>query len=296
MGGNVEIQADTLVMASDVMGGDLYGAQARAPSIQPEIFLGSELHERQMRLAEVIAGEIVPRLKLIHHHLNRAPALEAPGLAEIVEFGALAIGPDEAAARFYFEKMRAKGHSLETLFVDFLAPTARYLGELWDQDRCDFIDVTLGVARLQNLLSLFGSASDIPVHDIRRRALLISTPAERHLFGVEMVAKFMRAAGWDVLVEKGLDPSQCVASVATEWIGVVGVTLSAETGVDEVARIVEKIRRASMNRAVSVMVGGPAFAENPSLIGQAGADAAAADAPTAVILAKKLLLMQAASA
>ena len=115
---------------------------------------------------------------------------------------------------------------------------------------------------------MFGSASDIPVHDIRRRALLISTPAERHLFGVEMVAKFMRAAGWDVLVEKGLDPSQCVASVATEWIGVVGVTLSAETGVDEVARIVEKIRRASMNRAVSVMVGGPAFAENPSLIGQ----------------------------
>jgi methanogenic corrinoid protein MtbC1 len=260
-----------------------------APPVMPEIYFRADLLERQRRLADVIAGEIVPRLQLIHHKLRREPTLAAPAPNEIVEFGALTIGFDETAPIAYFEKMRAKGYSLETLFVDFLAPTARHLGELWDQDRCDFIDVTLGVARLQQLLALFGSAEDIPVHDIQQRALLISAPSEKHLFGVDIVAKFMRGAGWDVTVEKGLDVDQNVAAVSTEWFGVAGVTLSAESGLDEVARIITAIRRASMNRSIGVMVGGPVFAHDPALVAKVGADAAAADAPTAVILAKKLL-------
>jgi methanogenic corrinoid protein MtbC1 len=51
-----------------------------------------------------------------------------------------------------------------------------------------------------------------------------------------------------------------------------------------------------VNRAIGVMVGGPAFTRNPDLVARVGADAAAVDAPTAVILAKKLLMSQAMAA
>ena len=45
----------------------------------------------------------------------------------------------------------------------------------------------------------------------------------------------------------------------------------------------------SRNKAVSVMVGGPVFVENPEIARQVGADASAVDAPTAVLLAQVLL-------
>ena len=262
----------------------------------PKVFLRSDIRERQTRLEDVIRDQIVPKLQLIHHEADQAGATRPFADEEIAEFGVVAMGREAAASIAYFERMRAKGHSLENMFAHFLAPTARHLGALWEQDRCDFVDVTLGVARLQELLELFGSASEKPLIDRRHRALLIAAPGERHMFGVDMVAELMRAAGWEVHVEKGLDVGQNAAAVATEWFGVVGVTASGEAGLDGVARIIEHVRRSSANRAVGVMVGGPAFANDPELVARVGADASAADAPSAVILAKKLLMLQAEKA
>jgi methanogenic corrinoid protein MtbC1 len=266
-----------------------------APSVIPDVLLRPDIDERKARLAEVLSGQIVPRLQMLHHDVRRVAPAQIPGPEEITEFGALAMAPDADGAMAYFERMRAKGHSLETLFVHFLAPTATHLGELWEQDRCDFVDVTLGVARLQELLDIFGSTETRRIIDMHHRSLLATIPGERHLFGVDMVATFMRGAGWDVSVEKGAGPDEIANLVATEWVGVFGMTLSAETGLDMVARSVEGVRRSSVNRSISVIVGGPAFAKTPELVAQVGADAAAGDAPTAVILAKKLLVMQTSS-
>ena len=263
-----------------------------APSLIPEVFLRPDIDERQARLAEVLSGQIVPRLQMLHHDVRRVASAQVPGPEEITEFGALAMAADADGAMTYFERMRAKGHSQETLFVHFLAPTAAHLGELWEQDRCDFVDVTLGVARLQELLDMFGSSEPRRIIDTHHRSLLATISGERHVFGVDMVAAFMRGAGWDVTVEKGLDPDEIASLVAREWVGVFGMTLSAETGLDTLARTVDGVRRASANRSISVIVGGPVFAKTPELVAQVGADAAASDAPTAVILAKKLLLLQ----
>jgi hypothetical protein len=52
------------------------------------------------------------------------------------------------------------------------------------------------------------------------------------------------------------------------------------------------VRRASVNRHVGVLVGGPAFVDNPPRVARVGADAVAVDAPTAVIVAKQLLASQ----
>ena len=270
------------------------GSYHRTPV--PEALLRPDAHERRARLAGVITSEILPRL--LFHHQNRSVhvAVAPPGPEEIAAFGALVMGPDIGQATVYFEAMRAKGHSIDSLFVSFLAPTARYLGELWEQDRCDFIDVTIGVARLQEILGIFGSSMENPAIDQHHRALLVTTKSEKHLFGVEMVAKFMRAAGWDTTVEAYLAPKDCAALVAREWFAVFGMTLSASTGVDAVAASIEAVRRASCNPTIGVMVGGPIFSGKPDLAVQVGADAAAIDAPTAVLLAKKLLVARAAGA
>ena len=260
----------------------------------PEVLRRPDIRKRQARLANVIAEAIIPRLLLIHQNARATiDSVRAFAPEEIAEFGKLTFGADSAAAGVYFEKMRARGHSIDTLFVDLLAPTARHLGELWDRDLCDFIDVTLGVARLQELLTIFGAAEDIPLIDLRHRAYLVSTPSEKHLFGVDMVAKLMRGAGWEVTIGKGLSPRENASEVAHDWYGVFGMTLSADAGLQDVARTIEAVRRASLNPRIGVMVGGPAFNGHPDLAIQVGADAVADDAPAAVILATKLLLVKA---
>ena len=117
---------------------------------------------------------MAPPALIIHHEIRKIGETALYGQAEIEEFGRLAMKPDSAQANAYFLKMRERGHSIDSLFVDFLAPTARHLGELWEQDRVDFIDVTLGVARLHELLEMFGLAEEIVGDDLRHRAILIA--------------------------------------------------------------------------------------------------------------------------
>lgn len=267
------------------------GYLSRPPMLAPEIYERPDLEERTAILASVISVEILPRL-LQHHHTiqEHLPEIAPPSQEEIEAFGALVIGPDINKATAYFRKMQAKGHSLDTLFVHFLEPTARYLGELWIQDKCDFIDVTIGVARLQELLTLFSSAIEIAFDDLHHHALLMTLPGEQHLFGIDMVAKFMRAAGWTVTASPQGGAEDGVELVKTERFGVVGLTMSSEERLDVAARTIAEIRRTSMNASIGIMVGGPLFRDNRALAVQIGADAAAPDAPSAVILAKKLLM------
>ncbi|MFO1125423.1 MAG: cobalamin B12-binding domain-containing protein [Methylocystis sp.] len=259
---------------------------------EPDVFLRPDLDDRQARLACVILDDIVPRLQLMHHALSAHDAENAFERDEIETFGALLTGDDGEGASNFFDRMRDKGHSLETLFIGLLAEAARHLGTLWEEDRCDFVDVTLGVARLQKLMCRFGGVDEPPARDPRQRALLATLPGEKHVFGVDMVAAFMRNAAWDVRLERDLEADNVASVSADEWFGVFGITLSAESDLERLARTIQAVRESSANAELGVMVGGPLFKRNPNLVAQIGADATAPDAATATILAKKLVLRQ----
>ena len=258
----------------------------------PDVFLRPDLDDRQARLACVILDDIVPRLQLMHHALSARDAENAFARDEIETFGALLTSDDGEGASLFFDRMRDKGHSLETLFIGLLAEAARHLGTLWEEDRCDFVDVTLGVAQLQKLMCRFGGVDEPSAFDPRQRALLATLPGEKHVFGVDMVAVFMRNAAWDVRLERDLDADDVASASSHEWFGVFGITLSAESDLERLARTIQAVRETSANAELGVMVGGPLFKRNPNLVAQVGADATAADAATATILAKKLVLRQ----
>lgn len=265
-----------------------------APSPRPSQFdLETDPEDRSARLASVVANGIAPRLRGLHHDIRAPAPFDDPGQDAIARFCAASMQPSDEAAVAFFTDLRARGHSLETLFIHLLEPAARRLGELWRQDECDFTDVMLGVTRMCELLAIFGADDAAPARDARHRALLISPRGENHGFGVDMVASFLRAARWDVRVEKGLDPDECAAEVAAEWIGVAGVTLSLPSGLETAARAIENMRRASLNPRLRVVVGGPVFLSEPELAARVGADALAANAPAAVIVAGHLLREQA---
>lgn len=263
--------------------------------IVPDIYRRDDVAERQAKLARIVSNEIVPRLLRLHAEVvPAAPPVTmviealAPTSADITGLADIVLGSDLEAAAAYVVVLRQRGLSMETLFVELLAPAARLLGEMWDRDDCDFIDVTLGVARLQKLLAIFNESHTSPELDTRRSVLMAMTPGDQHFFGITMVERFLTAAGWQVRTELE-GTSQDIAKVAKQhWFAVVGLTAGSERQLESLRTTIAQIRRESRNQAIGVMVGGPMFTANPDLARDVGADDTAPNAPAAVLVAQKL--------
>lgn len=270
--------------------------------VAPEIYRRSDLAARQAKLARVVSGEIVPRLLRLHAEvLPDAPPVVsliealAPSSADISGLADIVLGTDLEAAVAYVIVLRCRGLSMETLFVELLEPAARYLGEMWERDECDFIDVTLGVARLQKLLAVFNDTHAVPALDERRHVLMAVTPGNQHSFGAAMVERFLRAAGWQVQAQMSGTADDIAAIAHDTWFAVAGLTIGAERQLDSLAETIAQLRRTSRNRHIGVMVGGPMFTANPALARDVGADATAPNAPATVLVAQKLFDIGAAN-
>lgn len=248
--------------------------------------------ERLSRLVHTIERDIIPRL--VRAHAPALPAVAAvngPSRADVLSFTQHVLARDELAIQNQIRGLRERGVSVEALFVDLLTPAARHLGELWDDDRCHFADVTVGLGRLQQIMrslgAAFGGEVEVPVGG--RRALLMPAPGEQHTFGLSMVAEFFVRAGWEVV---GLLDPQATGyedKVQTEWFDLVGISAGSTTRLSSVLSCVSTVRRLSHNRAVAVMVGGPLFMVHPELAERVGADGVATDGQQAPSLAERLI-------
>ncbi len=258
---------------------------------------GGRSKGRSVPLLQTIESEIIPRLVLSRRAMGNAPAAVtgiawAPDETTVAELAELVVAQDVGAAAARIDALRARGISIETLYLDLLAPTARYLGELWEADLCDFTSVTLGCSRLQQLLHELSPAffREVEQHEHRRRVLLVPVPGEQHTFGLFMVAEFFRRAGWDVW--SGCLPARELSElVSRSSFNLVGFSLSADTRLDALAASIRAVRRASRNRGVGVLVGGPVFVDHPELVSLVGADATAIDGRQATLQAQNTLAL-----
>ena len=117
-------------------------------------------------------------------------------------------------------------------------------------------------------------------------------PGEQHSFGLRIVTDFFRYAGWEVWSEPDLRAdSDLVQLVRGEWFAVVGLSLSCETRLDAMTSGIRALRRASRNRALGILVGGPLFNSHPELVARVGADATAIDGGQAPIQAQNVLAL-----
>jgi methanogenic corrinoid protein MtbC1 len=185
----------------------------------------------------------------------------------------------------------AEGATVEAVYHDLLAPSARRLGDMWDNDECDFVEVTVALGRMQRLLRdlsqvfLAESGHAEPVGNI----LLTCVPGEQHTLGIIMVGEFLLRDGWRVLVGAPWTESDLLSMVATEWYDVIGFSVGTESRLSVLRRDIRRLKQASRNANVQIMVGGQLFADDPALAEQAGANAIASDARQAPAVARALL-------
>jgi methanogenic corrinoid protein MtbC1 len=221
---------------------------------------------------------------------SAAPAMR-PTTADVDAFVTAVLGPDEASAEAVVRDLLAAGVPVERMYLNLFAPAAQQLGSMWDDDACDFLQVTDALGRVQRVLHLLDPCWLQPTagNQLAGRALLACPPGEQHTLGVFVVADFFARDGWDVRVGPPLDRLGLVDVVASQHVDVVGFSVGCATRLPRLAHDISHVRKASLNRRLIVLVGGPPFVADAGLVARVGADGTAPSADEAPRVARALL-------
>lgn len=240
----------------------------------------------------LIQAEIIPRL-LFAHPFQGSDAIPrqsdpyeiTPAIVD--NFGHLALTLEANELLDRVEGLIARGASVESIFIDLLAPAARQLGKFWEDDVCDFVDVTMGLWRLQEVMREIamrvpGVAQSL---DAPRCALFSPLPGEQHSFGSLMVAEVFARAGWTS--ESLIEPSrqELLRILGARNFDVVGLTVSCDSPSGTLSGLITAMRSVSKNPAIQILIGGRVINANPELAARVGADGTAPDARSALELA-----------
>lgn len=224
-----------------------------------------------------------------------ADPVELPGVAaysddhkiaatDVEAFTIMSLHEEAHVLLSFVDDCLASGNSVETVFVELLAPAARRLGEYWTADSEDFVGVTMGLWRIQEVLrelTLRIPPAARPGNG-QRAALFSPMPGEQHSFGTLMVAECFQRAGWDtdVLIEP--TRSELTGKFAKRHYDLIGLTVSNDCSTSALSSLVTTIKAVSSNPHIKVLLGGRVINEQPELVRVCGADATAHDAVSAV--------------
>jgi methanogenic corrinoid protein MtbC1 len=240
------------------------------------------------QLVRVVEGEMVPRLLLMR---PPAPAAQAevparPGSAftaeHVQELVRLLVTHESLVASAYVDMFRDCGASVQEICLNLLPAAARRLGELWEEDRCGFAQVTMGVCSLHQVLHRLTAdqvtAAPQGAGGRGNRVLLSNLPGEQHNFGLLVVAQFLRRDGWDVAHHYPNEDQELIQSVRKKSFTIIGLSIGRHCRIRDLTLLIKALRRASVNPRSAVIVGGPLLLLQPQIARQVGADATAMDA------------------
>ena len=213
---------------------------------------------------------------------------------EAVDLRALttaSLADDLPAGRALCVALRARGVSVRDILADLVTPVARHLGELWIEDECDFVHVTVASDVLKRLVLLLSDDLEVhPIdHDTAPQILLLPVPGSQHTLGLLIVAAFFRQARWDVTTVPQLTMDELPVLAGVSDFDIVGFSVGSGAQEPMLTRAVALLRSSCSTPDVPVLLGGPAVLADPHLAARVGADASAADAEEALRIAVELL-------
>ena len=256
--------------------------------------------ESRDQVNAIIEGEIIPRLLMAHDTgKEQARSRRSRPIApeDASRFAMLPLRLEAASLLEEVDTFIAEGTTVETICLDLLAPAARMLGEMWDRDECDFIDVTMGLWRLQEVMREIAARSpaDLPSLKVPRSALFSPMPGDHHNFGTLMIEEVFSRAGWQSEALVKPERRDLLDRLAHRPFDVVGLTLARDCPSAALANLVKAMRNASANPRIAVLVGGRMINENPGIVEEVGADGTGANALAALETAENLMSVSALS-
>ncbi|WP_459787866.1 cobalamin B12-binding domain-containing protein [Alteriqipengyuania sp. 357] len=251
---------------------------------------GSHIHPP----AEMLEHQVFARLMLAYPLDRYADAVVEldpiePQLAADFAVSLLTWEADRALREV--EALLQCGYDIQAVFLDLLAPAARQLGTMWEEDECDFVEVTMGLWRLQEVMREIASVAPPIARSLRApaRALFSPMPGDQHGFGALMIDDVFARAGWDS--EAMIDPQrrELLTLVSQKSFDLVGLTITTDSPSSTVQSLIRAIRTVSANPSTSILIGGRMVNANPEIAEEVGADGTATDAFAALEVAERLV-------
>jgi len=242
-------------------------------------------------LTEVLETQIIPRLVQAHRvtQTDADPNTLGPGISpkQLTTFVALSKSSQASETTQFIDELLHQGITTDRIFLELIAPAARQLGQMWEQDLCDFTEVTCGLVRMHEITHRLGFEyqNGPQLGGDVQRIMLASAPGSQHFLGMTIVSDFFRKAGWDVVIEISLSEKELVHAVSNEWFDVVGISCATEAQLKTLPSLIRALKAASGNPVPGVLLGGPIFTVQSHNARSLGADGICVDVKEAVALA-----------
>ncbi len=247
-------------------------------------------------LLAVIEEQIIPRLLNVQQFFpgkatNSAEEILGAEQPEFEAFTQHCLKGDALKANQIVDSLSERGLAHDRIFLELITPAARHLGALWDQDLCDFTQVTCGLAMMHQMIYRLGyeSPAGQSAEGASERVMLACAPGSQHFLGLTIVADFFRQAGSEVVLEISSSESELLRAVGNEWFDVVGISVALEAQLQTLPDLIAHLRASSGNPKVRVVLGGPIFLIHDFSPDNLGADAIFTDAREAVGAVQRLV-------
>lgn len=242
---------------------------------------------------DLIERAIIPRIIAANLRARPAPIGSKgkikPG--DIERFAPMTLSLEVDALMDEVDGFMDHGVSVDQLLLHLLAPTARKLGEYWEDDSVDFVEVTMGLWRLQQVMREVASRRSPVITGLAasRRAFFSPIPGDQHHFGTMMVEEFFANAGWDTDIFLETDRRGLLERLAAKPFDIAGLTISNDCNTETLASLLKAMRSVSKNPNMRILIGGRAVLENSKLVADTGADGTAQDPRDALHRAEELV-------
>ncbi len=244
-------------------------------------------------LAEIFDSEILPRLVVAHSSSAALAANETrrPGDATLNRglreaFIRIVLSRTPELLGSFIRPLIQRGISGDEIYAKLLAPAAKMLIDLWGEDVVSYMEVTIGLGRLQQLvhglenLTCYNGENDPEC----RSAIFTPAPGEQQTFGFYIIEEMFRWAGWRTWVETRATLADIDAAVRCQWFDMLCLSVTRDFENQKLSGTIRELRRVSRNENLFVIVNGQPFAEHPHLVGAVGADAAASSGGEALTI------------
>jgi methanogenic corrinoid protein MtbC1 len=262
----------------------------------------------EQQFMTMLTKEVIPRLVLLEEETAQfgSPPVNIGGpavsrlQAAALALSDLAVEKDLRHCQNAIAALVREGYAVEQILLEVVQPAARLLGQRWNEDSCNFADVTLGMWNIQQVftdlaVTMRHTASGFVIPDQLAPSVLFCTlPNCHHRLGVQMVSAFFLRAGWNTQLAQGRSETELLNQIAGFAPDLLGLSVSSEADILRAADFIRRVRGLQSPQkngpiTLGIMLGGPATTVFPELARQAGADLLAGDAPEALAAAESFI-------
>ena len=152
------------------------------------------------------------------------------------------LGRDSARARQTVEQALDDGIPIPDVYLEIIDPALREVGHRWAMGAINIAEEHYATAVAQSILDGLGRKLVRPPKD-GRLAVVSGTPDELHSLGTRVVADFLEADGWEVILLGAGAPADDIASlVESEQPDMVALSTATAGVLDGVVEVLRALR------------------------------------------------------